>query len=336
MVVTTYKNSGAGPIFIVGMNGSGTTMLLDHLNHHSQLYGFKEESRILPYYLNKASKYGDLCEDQHFLALWEDMRQAFPFWKLNQKAPIPLPDNWQAMDRSPAAVFDAIMHYFASREGKPRWCEKTPMHVTHMLTLSEHFPSAKFIHVIRDGRECSASFHRRWQYHPQSTMYRWKQVVKEGRRQGALLDSNIYKEVMFEQLTTAPEPEMRSICEFLGVDFEAAVMQTSRSEHRMSGATSQVIVPNSGKYKTYFSKRELEALERIAGKVLASLGYPAALPDSDKDPARLKLWFWSIKNHFKQGLAVIHMKLRSKGRKPWRMVYYRFKSALQQKLTNKH
>jgi hypothetical protein len=55
------------PVFIVGMNGSGTTMMLDHLGRHPELFGFKTETYILPHYLLVEAKYGDLKVDGNFL-----------------------------------------------------------------------------------------------------------------------------------------------------------------------------------------------------------------------------------------------------------------------------
>lgn len=335
MVSNASNDSDNGPVFIVGMNGSGTTMLLDHLNHHSRLFGFKEETRILPYYLKNASSFGDLLQDNNYKTLWKEMRTAFPFWKLNQKSAVPLPDNWRSLERTPAAVFSSILEYFAVQEGKIRWCEKTPMHVMHLELLHEHFPTAQFIHVIRDGRECAASFHRRWSYVPEDTIYRWKKVVRDGMRQGRQLPADRYHEVIFEKLTIDPEREMKKLCEFLNVVYEPSILQTSRAGPRMSGSTSTEIVPNSGKYKTYFDNARIRDLEQIGGDLLTKLGYSLESEGGDMNPGRLRLLFWSVQNHYRQGVIVIRKKVKSGRGKPWRMVYYRFKSAVQQKITNR-
>ena len=42
-------NSFAPPVFIVGMNGSGTTMLADSLGKHPDLYMFPNEAKVLPF-----------------------------------------------------------------------------------------------------------------------------------------------------------------------------------------------------------------------------------------------------------------------------------------------
>lgn len=38
-----------GPIFVVGMNGSGTTMLAESLGRHPEIYSMPQESKVLPY-----------------------------------------------------------------------------------------------------------------------------------------------------------------------------------------------------------------------------------------------------------------------------------------------
>ena len=49
----------ANPVFVVGMNGSGTTMLLDCLNNHPKLFGFRGETKIIPHYISSLNKYGE-------------------------------------------------------------------------------------------------------------------------------------------------------------------------------------------------------------------------------------------------------------------------------------
>ena len=93
------------PIFIVGVNGSGTTMLLDALNNHSEVYGFPRETRELPDFLNRQEEFGDLGDDANFLLLWNQLRGIFTFRKINGHKAAPLPDNWQNSPRSVAGVF---------------------------------------------------------------------------------------------------------------------------------------------------------------------------------------------------------------------------------------
>jgi len=324
-----------GPIFIVGMNGSGTTMLLDHLNNHSRIYGFWQETRILPYFLKSRDKFGDLADDDNFRRLWDEMRSAYPFWKTNRKKSVPLPDNWLSVERSPASVFEALIRFFADKSGKSRWSEKSPMYVLHIETISREFPDAQFIHMIRDGRDCAASFHRRWRFSPKHTIHKWKGVVEEGRRQGRALGNSRYIEVKFEELTTNPASELHKICAFLGEQYEESLLTTSRTQPRMQGKESAVMVPNQGKYRAYFTKGQITALERISGKTLSSLGYDTELGESDKDPSHIMLALWAIRNAAYRTVDEFRSKVVDRKTKGFSVLAGRIKSALQQMVTNR-
>lgn len=275
-----------GPIFVVGMNGSGTTMMLDHLNSHSQIYGFREETRILPSFLRTLGSYGDLEEERNFERLWTDMCKAFPFWRANSDAPVPRPSNWREYERTPCAIFDYVLTYFANQEGKPIWCEKTPMHALHMLDLARGFPRAKFVHMIRDGRDCAASFRRRWGYNPRVTVFRWKRTISAAQAQAKQLAENRYTEVRFEELTTDPEQVLKRLLGFLELDFESNVLMSRRSSARVRGIDSSRPTPNSGAFRAYFSEKENARLEAIAGRQLSALGYEVNNPNGDNDLAR--------------------------------------------------
>ena len=318
------------PIFVVGMNGSGTTMLLDHLDSHPQLFGFPLETKILPHYLTGLPRYADLSDDHQFLALFREIAKAFPFLAVNGGLPVPIPETWQFLPRTPAAIFDYMMAYFAAREAKTRWCEKSPMHVQYISIISTAFPDAQFIHVIRDGRDCAASFHRRWGYTPQSTIYRWKRSVREGRSQGTVLGSDRYLEVFYEHLTADPSSQLNDVCNFLGIDFVKATLLARRDGSRVRGLSEIEMVENSGKYKVYFTGRQLRVLERIAGATLASLGYPTDFPAADHDPPVAQRKLWRVTDRLRFAMRLVIGKIQSPDRFPWRLMGARFQRAFRQ------
>ena len=41
-----------GPVFVVGMNGSGTSMLADCLGQHPDLFAIYFETKIFPYFFS--------------------------------------------------------------------------------------------------------------------------------------------------------------------------------------------------------------------------------------------------------------------------------------------
>jgi hypothetical protein len=295
------------PVFIVGMNGSGTTMMLDHLGHHPDLFGFKLETYILPHYLLNENKYGDLRHDKRYLRLWNDLRSEYAFRRMNKGRSIDLPSDWETVARSAAGVFDRIMREFAEGEGKKRWCEKTPLYALHISTIAKAFPEARFIHMVRDGRDCAISNQRRWGRHPANTIYRWKYVVAEARRQGGRLGQQHYLEVRYEDVTNDAVRNMRSICEFVGVAFDERVLLASRPR-QMTGQKAQTIVKNRGRSTGHLSASTVNLMDRIAGQRLVNFGYSTGYPEDDLNPVRAKILWWSAHD----ALVILARRVRNK------------------------
>jgi hypothetical protein len=264
------------PIFIVGMNGSGTTMLADSLGRHPELYMFPLESKVLPYFIAELNRFGDLTSRPNRRRLADEVGRAKPYWQANGKSPLILDDSDLEGCNTFGCIVGRLYRHLAIRQGKSRWGDKSPINVQHIRALSGHFPDARFIHIIRDGRDAAQSFHRRWGFSPRHTVWRWKRIVTEGCSQGAAIGATRYLEVRYETLTTEPESEMRRVCSFAGLRFDPVVLESSMRfmDPRNQGASSGRIVKNSQKWRSYFDARELAGLEALAGRVLANLGYP--------------------------------------------------------------
>jgi hypothetical protein len=323
------------PVFVVGMNGSGTTMLLDCLGRHPQLYAFPRETRLIPYLMAREASYGDLDEDENFRRLWDEVRNLAVFRQVNGNEPVPLPDDWQRHPRRLAAILDAVFRHFAAVEHKQRWCEKTPQHVQHLHALATRFPQARFVHVIRDGRDCAVSFHRRWKRQPELTVFRWKKVVTMGRDQGRRLGGGKYLEVRYEDLTAVPEQSLRRICAFLDLPFHPAVLDSAQPYLQSnSNGAQRGLRPNSGKWRTYFSPRSLDALERTAGRTLASCGYDTRFPDADIDLPTWRRRYWTARETVREYSREIWRKATGKLERPWRVILVKPVNALRHRQHN--
>jgi hypothetical protein len=282
------------PVFVVGMNGSGTTMLADSLGRHPALYMFPHEVRLLPFYVQRQDRFGDLSRRENRRRLADELCSAKPFWHVHGRQRYVLGDEWLQQPGLAGAI-DGVFRSFAQREGKSRWGEKSPMNVLHMQALAQVFPQAQFVHIVRDGRDAAQSFHRRFGFVAAETIYRWKHVVEEGRRQGHELGPRRYIEVGYEALTADPRAEIERICRFLGLPFDEATLQASmRMADPDLAAAGARIASNSGKWARYFTVAEQRQLERIAGRQLAALGY-AVTVEGDDEPGRLRLRAWRLR-----------------------------------------
>lgn len=283
----------AGQIFVVGYNGSGTTMIAECLGRHHQVYWFPGETSLIPFFLGKGAGRTDLEEDEQFRSFWREIAESIPeFRRVNDGSPPPMPDDWQRAERSAAGIFDAIFRDFAAREGKRLWCEKSPQNMQHMEEIAQAFPRAKFIHIIRDGRDCAASLHRRWRRTPKLIVHRWRRVVEDARRQGEAMGDDRYFEVRYEDLTRDPRSWMKDLLGFLDLPFSEDVLTSTRPQTNQGGEIGE-IEAQPARWRSYFSPETIDELDRIAGPFLGELGYPRTLDTTEpKAPGKLQLLIW--------------------------------------------
>lgn len=322
-----------GPVFVVGMNGSGTTMLVDSLGHHPDLYGFPRETRVLPSLLQEHPMGSEPETRAAKIKLWDLVRGTPAFRGVNQGEPAPLPKGWEELNPGVPEIFDAIIGQYARAAGKSRWIEKTPNHVQHMPLLATAFPEAKFIHIIRDGRACAASFWRRWGRTPELTMYRWKRLVDQGRRDGAKLGDR-YFELRYEDLTDAPEKWMQDLCAFLGIAYTPEVLASRQPQTENSGAAGR-IAKSTPKWRKQLSARCVARLEEIGGMMLETLGYPVDGVPGDGEIGRLRRAWLSSIDYSRQYWHEVQAKLSGESGRSWSIVWRLPMVALRQRRTNR-
>ncbi len=295
-----------GPIFIVGMNGSGTTMLADCLNHHPDIFIFPFETRIIPHFLSKISVYGDLSKIENRHRLAKLLGKCRAYWEANGRRYVTL-DKDDLEELGVKGVFNSLYNYFAIQEGKIRWGDKTPMYLQHMPLIKRYISDAKFIHIYRDGRDVARSFNRRFGYNPLHTIFRWKKVVRMGREDGKKLGVNHYMEIRYEDITSYPEYYMKKICEFLEIEFHRDMLKSNMPYLKKSVNEKKIgtIVQNTGQWRVYFNQDRVKKLEQIAGQYLAQLGYAADTSNGEYDPPKWKLRWWIITDRLKITLAYL-------------------------------
>src|ERR687889_109514 len=139
--------------FVVGVGRSGTTLLRMMLDAHPELAIPPEAHFINPF----IQVSGRLRFNPRIAAnaIVHDDRRRWSDFGLSEED---LLERFEAT--RPFTTSDALRAFFelyASKHGKARWGDKTPDYVRKMKKIQKTLPEARFIHVIRDGRDAGLS-----------------------------------------------------------------------------------------------------------------------------------------------------------------------------------
>ena len=189
---------------------------------------------------------------------------------------------------SQGAFIDAFAARYRAARGRPRWAEKTPLNVRHIPWILERFPEARFIHVVRDGRDvvCSMRQHpdRRWVDGAWVKVHRPLSLEQYAERWVADTEAGVahrrdprYLEVRYEDLVQDPAAVIRGLLMDLGEEFDPAVLLEPDAAPSPDGrhhAGTAISTRSMGRWRTDLTPAEQQVVQRIAGATLTRLGYP--------------------------------------------------------------
>jgi len=219
--VATAGNSAigywSGPLFVVGMYRSGTSLLYTLLNKHPLIALMYEADlfRLRPYLWALAPR-------QRWISQCEFWNGVFHRHGINPKL-IDLSTNLRA-------GIEQIHREYARQKGAVIWGDKSPNYHDFLVRLAKDFPNARFIVIWRDPLAiCRSVVHAarkaRW-FGRVGTNHR----VLMGHRLlksecDRLVDSGaqIYQ-LHYEDLVRNPVDEMKQICNFLSIPFVSSMV----------------------------------------------------------------------------------------------------------------
>ena len=268
------------PVLVLGVRRSGTTLLRVMLDRNPSL-AVPDETYFVP---TLARRHGDRPDLDAFV---DDLRRlpTIVEWGLD-------PADVRARLRPGATLGEAVSavyEAYAVRQGKERWGDKTPMYMRHLPLLERLFPDARFVQLIRDGRDAAVSFRampdgvvtRTWA-HPDSPAgfaCQWRAEVGAARALGRRVGER-YLELRYEELVAEPERELRRICAHAALPWDPAMLayagtvDLSAKPHQRRLA--QPPTPGVRDWRRELSRDDQAAFGAIAGDLLEELGYEAA------------------------------------------------------------
>lgn len=267
-----------GPIFIVGLPRSGTKLIRSILNEHSKIFIPKIETEFLPYWVNQWEKFGDLSIIDNFDIFYNNISTLPYFTYQKEKDKLINKNEWYKSCKSFSlpGIFEALIRHDTNTVNRydVLWGDKSPSYLVYIGLLKQLFPNAKVIHIIRDVRDYCLSMNKAWGKNMLRAAQRWSTEITIGRKQGFELGSD-YFEIRYEDLLKNPESQCRSICDFLGVDFESKMLSLSKSPEKYGDTKGEktIIRDNKNKYKIRIKTELLRKIELITFPILQSLGY---------------------------------------------------------------
>lgn len=173
--------------------------------------------------------------------------------------------------------------YFLAHGGTPGhvFVEKTPSHLFHARFLLTHFPDARIVEVVRDGRDVCVSMDAYKKWMPQDRKYQiwmWSRYVAEG---GKLLEDPRFRgrvmRVRYEDLKRERELQTARLLAFSGLetppDLLARIVEETDIRKKDTGEGKHYRKGAVGGWRERLSPEDQDLFRRMAGRELASLGY---------------------------------------------------------------
>jgi hypothetical protein len=295
------------PVFIGGCGRSGTTLLGSILGAHSDCLCVPEspfKTDILRHYDPAATNTRQLLS-----AILETRR--FKLWGLDTAL------LRQSLDATNLTYADGLLWLVAKYGecvGKPAarfWIDHTPANVRSAVTLSELFPRAKFIHIVRDGRGVASSI-LPLDWGPNTidgVADWWTESVAYGLAAESWGGTERVARVRYEDLVLSFESTVRKLCSFVGLDFQPAMLKAdgfkvpgyTTTQHALVGSVPQPSRVNA--WERSLAARQIEIFEAIAGELLRYLGYELKYGLKARKATRAEKWLFAIQDLYSKKLV---------------------------------
>lgn len=301
------------PVFIGGCGRSGTTLLGSVLGAHSDCLCTPEspfKTELLRFFDLATTAPAELLR-----TILETRR--FKLWGLDAAA---LNRSLEKVRGTYAEGLQWLVAKYGETVGKPAarfWIDHTPGNVRSAVTLSELFPQAKFIHIVRDGRGVASSI-LPLDWGPNTIVGAagwWTESVAYGLALESWAGPQRATRMRYEDLVLNFESTLRSLCSFLAVDFQPAMLKAdgfkvpgyTTQQHSLVGSAPQP--SRASAWEHTLAPRHIEIFESIAGELLRYLGYELKFGLTARKATRSEKWLFAMQELYSKKL-VNKMRLR--------------------------
>lgn len=266
--------------FFVGAERSGTTLLRAMFDSHPYLAVPPESHFIVQLHRQHATRQGDGPFPTDWFVESLSSHERFARWELHRASL----EHAVVDVRGYSEAVRRVFALYASCRGKRLYGDKTPGYVRHIPLLAGLFPEARFVHIVRDGRDVATSL-RQMEFGPDGVVecaLRWQDWVAGGKTAGATLGALRYREIGYEDLVADAPSVLRELCVFLDLPFNDQMLGYVNRADSLIGPLLRPDAhqrlrepPTSGvrDWRQDMSPSEVATFELVAGPLLEACGY---------------------------------------------------------------
>jgi hypothetical protein len=318
--------------FIVGRGRSGTSLLSSILNTHPDISVVPEGMFVI----NLLKKYratnqwDEKSLDRFYDDLFLDERLA-QWWNLDKEA-----FKGDLLKLKGERTYSSLCRFvyqreaYAAKKKATRFIvDKNNSNSLFIPELIELFPTAKFIHIVRDPRDTVASY-KQVPFDANGTIalaQRWKHYNRVILKHSSGFPEKFHL-ILFENLLSEPMRYLSDLCQFLGIDFNEQLLHFYEKNSyygNLKEATAEVKTAYQNinkpldsnqafKWKQNLEKKDWQEINTVCHKEIAYFGYENG---NDKVPlvSRLKfgpgVCFGSLLNFSEKFVYSLPLRLRA-------------------------
>jgi hypothetical protein len=280
-----------GPVFIAGLERSGTSLIFALLASHPRI-AMTRRTNLWTYFYGQ---YGDLSQPENFERCLSMMMRYKRLVVLEPDAERLRQEFWQG-EPGYGRLFALLEQQYARRIGKPRWGDKSLNTERYADPIFAAYPEARILHMVRDPRDRYASVQARWKSRRGGVgagTAMWLSSVNLAEDNHKRFPDQ-YKIVRYETLAARPEETLREICAFIGEDYAPEMLTMHGAEtFREQGSNSSygqrkpgVISTDSiGRFRQVLTARQIAFIQSLAGEEMLAFDYqpdPIQLPINER------------------------------------------------------
>lgn len=214
------------PFFMYGMDRSGTTLMSMMIGAHPDIaVPLSATGMWFHFYSILDTKYDGLNTEQGINAIINDINQheRIKLWRVD------LDTDWILSQIKPGqygSVVAAFHQAYAITQNKKYWGNIDIANIDNMDKINAWFPNARYVHIIRDGRDVAIS-HQTYPYGAGNIAEcadAWQQCVGTNLMIGKILGPERYLSFKYENLILKPQETLQEICNFIGVRFDEKML----------------------------------------------------------------------------------------------------------------